>query len=229
VALHRSAEPLRRLARRQASIREEERKRLGFDLHDDVCQELVGIGILIESVRRRVTDEAPTLEPALARLGRYVGEVGEHLRQMARDLRPMLLRDLWLEGSLQSLADGLTSDGTRVVARFATPIPRLAEDTEIGVYRIAQEALANAVRHARAHEIALTLAVVDRGLTLEIRDDGCGFAHGSRHGSDALGLFGMEERALALGGRLGLRSALGEGTTVRLECPVALRASVSAA
>ena len=227
--LRRSEERLRRLARRQASIREDERKRLGFDLHDDVCQELVGIGILIESVRRRVVAEAPALEPELARLGRYVGEVGEHLRQLARDLRPMLLRDLGLEGSLHSLAEGLTNEGTRVAATFATPIPRLGEEAEIGVYRIAQEALANAVRHAGAREIRLTLAVEGRHLTLEIADDGRGFALASRRGSEALGLVGMEERALALGGRLEIRSAPGEGTTVRLECPVAVRVPASAA
>jgi PAS domain S-box-containing protein len=227
--LRRSEERLRRLARRQATIREDERKRLGFDLHDDVCQELVGIGILIESVRRRITDEAPALEPEVARLGRYVGEVGEHLRQLARDLRPMMLRDLGLEGSLHSLAEGLTNEATHVEATFATPIPRLAEDTEIGVYRIAQEAIANAVRHARARAIRLTLAVEGRHLTLEIDDDGCGFALASRRGSEALGLVGMEERALALGGRLALRSAPYEGTTVRLECPVALRAPANAA
>ncbi|MEO6025926.1 MAG: PAS domain-containing sensor histidine kinase [Candidatus Binatia bacterium] len=227
--LQRSEERLRRLARHQASIREDERKRLGFDLHDDVCQELVGIGILVEAARRRVAAEAPGMEAELERIGRYVGEVSEHLRQLARELRPMLLRDLGLEESLHSLAEGLTVAGTVVGARFTTAIPRLGEDTEIGVYRIAQEAMANAVRHARAREIRLTLGVQGRELTLEIADDGCGFALANRHGSEALGLVGMEERALALGGHLIVRSGPGEGTNVRLVCPVALRAPASAA
>jgi len=227
--LRRSEERLRHLARHQASIREDERKRLGFDLHDDVCQELVGIGILVESLRRKLDEEAPTLVPDLARIGRYVGEVGEHLRQMARDLRPMLLRDLGLEESLHSLADGMTRSGTVVTTQVRTAIPRLDEETEIGVYRIAQEALANASRHARARAICISLSVTGRGLELEIADDGRGFAPDARRGSDALGLVGMEERALALGGRLELRSALGEGTLVRLTCPATLRASVSAA
>jgi PAS domain S-box-containing protein len=227
--LRRSEEQLRHLARHQASIREDERKRLGFDLHDDVCQELVGIGILVESLRRKLDEQAPALVLDLARIGRYVGEVGEHLRQMARDLRPMLLRDLGLEESLCSLAEGMTSAGTIVTTQVRTAIPRLDEETEIGVYRIAQEALANASRHAGARAIRLTLAVTGRGLELEIADDGRGFAPATRRGSDALGLVGMEERALALGGRLELRSAPGEGTLVRLTCPATLRASVSAA
>ena len=158
-----------------------------------------------------------------------MGEVGEHLRQLARDLRPMLLRDLGLEESLHSLADGMTRSGTVVTTQVRTAIPRLDEETEIGVYRIAQEALANASRHARARAICISLSVTGRGLELEIADDGRGFAPDARRGSDALGLVGMEERALALGGRLELRSALGEGTLVRLTCPATLRASVSAA
>jgi hypothetical protein len=224
-----SEERLRRLARHQASIREDERKRLGFDLHDDVCQELVGIGILVESLRRKISEEAPALAPDLARIGRYVGEVGEHLRQLARDLRPMLLRDLGLEESLHSLADGMTRGSTVVTTQVRTAIPRLDEETEIGVYRIAQEALANASRHAEARAIRITLSVTGHGLELEIADDGRGFAPDARRGSEALGLVGMEERALALGGRLELRSAPGEGTLVRLTCPATLRPTVSAA
>jgi two-component system sensor histidine kinase UhpB len=226
--LRRSEERLRQLAHHQESIREDERKRLGFDLHDDVCQELIGIGILVEAARRRSAEMAPALEPDLDRIGRYVGEVGEHLRQLARDLRPMLLRDLGLEESLHSMAEGMTAPGTQVTAVFPTAIPRLGEDTEIGVYRIAQEALANAVRHAGARTIRITLAVRGRDLEIAIADDGCGFSLANRRGSDSLGLVGMEERALALGGRLELRSAPGQGTTVRLTCPVALRAASAA-
>src|SRR6185436_5490847 len=117
--LRRSEEKLRLLARRQVRIREEERKRLGFDLHDDVCQELVGVGILVESLRRKL---APMPAEHAAEFGRVVGylsEVVEHLRLLARELRPMLLRDLGLGGSLRSLADGMTSATLHVTAEFA--------------------------------------------------------------------------------------------------------------
>ena len=219
-ALRTSEERLRRLARHQASIREEERKRLGFDLHDDVCQELVGIGILVEALRQQLAPQSPDAEERLGRIGRYINEVSEHLRQLARDLRPMLLRDLGLEESLHSLAEGMTAAGTRVDAVFPTPIPRLREEAEIGVYRIAQEALANAARHAGADSIRLVLSADGATLRLEVTDDGCGFLPDERRGSEGLGLVGMEERALALGGTFELRSAPGEGTTVRFECPL---------
>ncbi len=226
--LRRSEDRLRSLARHQASIREDERKRLGFDLHDDVCQELIGIGILVESLRRRASAIAPALTADLERIARYVGEVGEHLRQLARELRPIPLRELGLEESLQSLAEGMRTPEVAVSMSVRIRVPRLEEAIEIGVYRIVQEALANAVRHARARTIAISLAVGSENLELEVADDGCGFVPEAGRASEALGLVGMKERALALGGRLEVRSAPGAGTRVRLVCPATPRAASAA-
>ena len=162
--LRRSEEKLRLLAQRQARIREEERKRLGFDLHDDVCQELVGVAILVASLRRHFAPLTSEAAAELDRIAGYLNEVVEHLRLLARELRPMLLRDLGLEGSFTSLVEGMSTPTRSVTARFLTSIPRLEEDTEVAVYRIAQEALANAVRHAHARSIVVTLAVGDDAL-----------------------------------------------------------------
>ena len=228
-ALRASEERLRRLSRHHATIREEERKRLGFDLHDDVCQELIGIGILVESLRSHVPPDLPGLDGGLVRISRYVAEVGEHLRQLARDQRPMLLRDLGLEESLRSLTKGVESARTTVRIVCPIPIPRLDEDIEIGLYRIAQEALVNAQRHADAREVVVTLTVEQDTLRLEVRDDGCGFVPGERRGSGGLGLLSIEERALALGGRLAVSSRPGVGTTIRLEHPLVNRTPATAA
>ena len=227
--LRRSEEKLRLLAQRQVQIREDERKRLSFDLHDDVCQELVGIAIIVESLRRRLQPLPPAATADLERVVRYLNEVVEHLRLLARDLRPMLLHDLGLDGSLRALAEGMSSDTTRVVARFETAIPRLSEESELAVYRIAQEALANAARHAAAGSIVLALGVTDAMLRLEVRDDGRGFVLQDRERSAALGLVSMEERALALGGHLEVWSEPGKGTAVRLECPLTSHAPATAA
>jgi len=224
-----SGETLRLLAQRQVLIREEERKRLGFDLHDDVCQELVGITILLESLRRQLTPVPPEVAAGFDRIGRYLGEVVEHLRLLARDLRPMLLHDLGLEESLRALVEGIGSGAAQVSVEFPTHIPRLEEQTELAVYRIAQEALANSMRHAEARSIAVMLTAHDATLVLEIRDDGIGLDVDRHRHVSGLGLVAMEERALAVGGRLEIRSTRGAGTTVRLECPLATRASVSAA
>ncbi len=222
VELRRSEEKLRLLAQRQVLIREEERKRVGFDLHDDVCQELVGVGILVESLRRKLAPMPAEHAAEFERVVRYLGEVIEHLRLLARELRPLLLRDLGLDGSLRSLADGMSSPTLRVVTDFPAPVPRLDEEAEVIVYRIAQEALANAVRHAGASEIVVALAAADAMLRLEVRDDGRGFDPSARP-AVALGLASMEERALALGGRLEIRSTPSVGTTIALVCPLAVR------
>ncbi|MCC6766537.1 MAG: PAS domain S-box protein [Deltaproteobacteria bacterium] len=219
--LQQRKEQLRLLAQRQVRVREEERRRLGFDLHDDVCQELVGTGIMVESVRERLHATDPEASQKLARVGRQLNELGEHLRLLARELRPMLLHDLGLEDSVRSLAAGMSTT-TPVTTRVPTPIPRLGDDVEVAVYRIVQEAITNALRHANAHEIVVTLAAAEGVLTVEIRDDGGGFEPQTRQ-RDALGLVSMEERALAIGGRMQVVSAPGRGTTILVTCPLIRR------
>jgi PAS domain S-box-containing protein len=218
--LRRSEEKFRLLAQHQTVIREEERRRLGFDLHDDVCQELVGVAIMVESLRQRLQPLPPAEDADLNRIAGFLNEVVEHLRLLARDLRPMLLPALGLEGALRALVDGMSSDATRVVAEFRPPIPRLGEETELGIYRIAQEALGNAARHAAARTIVVTCGVADHILHLEVRDDGCGFALQNRQDSPALGLLSMETRARALGGSFEVWSEPGKGTAIRLHCPL---------
>jgi PAS domain S-box-containing protein len=227
--IRRREEEVRLLARRQSAVREEERKRLGVDLHDGVCQEVVGIGFDLEILRQELGTPSPQVASRLDRLRRYVGMVVEHLRLLAHDLRPMVLLDLGLEESLRALARGTTSSQTRVDAVLPPAIPRLDESTALGVYRIAQEAVANAVRHARARAITVTLAVEGRSLRLEVRDDGCGFAASGRRHAGTIGLLSMEERARAIGGRLEIRSAVGRGTTVTLTCAASSAATATAA
>lgn len=217
--LRRSQDQLRQLAQRQVAIREEERKRLSFDLHDDVCQELVGIAILVDSVVGRLGSDAPADALAdLERSIRYLREVVDHLRVLARSLRPIVLKDLGLEGSLRTLATGLSDAKTAVATVFDSTIPRLDEWREVGVYRIAQEAVANAVRHSGASRVTVTLRAEGAWLCLEVHDDGCGFDV-DRGEADAFGLTSMRERAQTLGARFDVRSAPGEGTTVSLACP----------
>ncbi len=216
--LRESREKLRRLARQQTTIREEERKRLGLDLHDDVCQELVGMSIMVEALRRRLGPISEADAADFARIARVANGLGDHLRLLAHELRPVQLGDLGLEGSLRSLAGGLSTDTSAIEVLFSTGVPRFEEQTEVGIYRIAQEALTNAMRHAGASHIELLLAVEGDVVRLEVCDDGCGFV--LPEGGDGFGLFSMEERALSLGGHLHVWSSPGTGTTIRMTCPV---------
>jgi PAS domain S-box-containing protein len=220
--LQKREEQLRLLAQRQVKVREEERRRLGFDLHDDVCQELVGTGIMVESVRGRLQGVDPEASQKLARVSRHLNDLGEHLRLVARELRPMLLHDLGLEDSVRSLASGMSSPTTRITVTATSAVPRLADDVEVAVYRIVQEAMTNGLRHAESNEIAVSLTVSEGALRVEVRDDGRGFDVQTPN-RDALGLVSMEERALALGGKFSVQSTLGHGTSVLLTCPLIRR------
>ncbi len=217
-ALREREEQLRLMGLKQAAVREEERKRLGLDLHDGVCQELVGISILIESARQRGVSDMS--DATLTRAQTYLRTVGEHLRVLACDLRPLQLADLGLAECLRTLGAATTVNGRMIVVTVPDDMRRLSEDTEVAVYRVAQEALANAVRHAGAEHVSLTLGTNGGALMLEVRDDGCGFERATLPAA-ALGLVAMEERATALGGALRVHSAPGTGTTVRLQCPLA--------
>ena len=219
--LRASEDKLRQLALSQVSVREDERKRLGLDLHDDVCQELVGIGILLESVRQRFGPETAGGDD-LKRGTRYLNEVVEHLRALASDLRPLQLQDLGLLGSLQALAQGMSSERMRIEISCPTPIPPLEEETELAVYRVAQEATLNASRHGAAHGIRMMLTAAEGHLRLEISDDGTGFDATATDGR-GIGLVSMEERALSLGGKFGAWSEPGRGSTLLFECPLKIR------
>jgi two-component system, NarL family, sensor histidine kinase UhpB len=228
-ALRASEEKLRDLAHGRVRVREEERKRLGLDLHDGVCQELVGIGILVEAVRVRLgTDEPGSSD--LARAVGYLSELVEHLRSLAGELRPVQLHDLGLEGSLRSLVAGMAPPETEITLSLPEALPRLDEETEIAVYRVAQEAMINATRHgdARRIEVTLSISLPDARLHLEVRDDGRGFDP-ARTRPGALGLVGMEERALAIRGALTVEPVPGVGTTIRFDCPLARRMPATAA
>ena len=220
--LRESEERLRSLAQRAVAVREDERRRLGLDLHDGICQDLVGIAILAGSLRQQPGLPRETAAH-LERIERYLLGVGDHLRRLAHDLRPMVLHDLGLEESIRSLVVGLSSEATRIEARFGAVTPRLDDAVEVGVYRVVQEALANACRHAAATEVVVTLEVSDR-VRLEVRDDGVGFDPACRPRTAALGIVSMEERTLSLGGELAIDSAPGRGTALRFSCPARPRA-----
>jgi signal transduction histidine kinase len=214
---HRKEAQLHILAQELVAARESERKRLALDLHDNIGQELVGVSIMVGAVQRRLSADGVGTLPELVHVEHYLGAVVEHLRQLAGDLQPMQLRDLGLEAGLRSLAAGMAAPGVDVRVVFSGSVPHLEDATEVAVYRVAQEALINAVRHAAAHAITLTLDVADDELYLEVRDDGRGFDP-ARRAPRAVGIASMEERALALGGRLEVSSAPGGGTVVRFTC-----------
>jgi two-component system, NarL family, sensor histidine kinase UhpB len=197
--------------RRAVSTLEGERRRIGNELHDEVGQRLTGLLLQLQRAR----DEAPDhIEPRLARIQADVRATLDEVGMLAWQLRPGILDDLGLLRAMQALGDTLRAHATAlVVLNLPARLPPLSAEVELALYRVAQEALTNAVRHAAASTITLTLSAGERLLDLEVLDDGCGLPAGTDEGA---GLRGMRERALLISGRLDVASRPGHGVRVHL-------------
>ena len=219
-----SHERLRALSRRLFEVQEEERKRLARDLHDDVGQALTALKIQLESIARPGNELT-----ARSRIDEIVDTVQhtlERVRQLSLSLRPPQLDDLGLAAALRSHLDRQARVAGLHAHFEAEDAPQeLAPDAETACFRVAQEAINNVLRHARARNLWVRLFTAGGRLAISVRDDGRGFDLDSvraRAASGAsLGLVGMEERMALAGGSFELRSAPGQGTVLLATFPVA--------
>ena len=195
----------------------EERSRLAGDLHDAVSQKLFSLRVRARAaavLAGRDPARAAAEMEAVAQLG---AEAHAELRAVIDGLAPPELGEAGLAESLRRYAV-LAGRAHGVAVGFeAAVLPVLGEQQEAALYRVAQEALHNALRHAGAGRIAIALSRSPRRVILEVTDDGAGFAAGAPEG---LGFASMRGRAAAVGGTLTIRSAPGAGTTVRLAVPL---------
>jgi two-component system, NarL family, sensor histidine kinase UhpB len=205
----------RRAGSAALQAQEEERARLARDLHDEVNQSLTGLLLRLEAAREAAP---PQLEAELAETKALANRAMRELLSLARQLRPTALDDLGLTaavaGQVEQLAHGEIEAGFGAEGDFSD----LGDDAQLVVYRVAQEGLSNAARHSGAARIEVRLRRRgDGGVELEVADDGRGFAFDESEGG--LGIAGMRERALLIGGELTIESRPGRGTTVRLAVP----------
>jgi signal transduction histidine kinase len=197
----------------------EERARLARELHDAVSQKLFSIRVKARAAEVLVPRDPERAVAEMESVAELGGPAHAELRAVIDGLAPPDLAAGGLAGSLRSYAvlAGRTH-GVQVKFDAAADLPALGADREAAVYRVAQEALHNALRHSGASVICMSLGVRRHRIILEVADRGQGFAQASPSGG--LGLASMRERAAAAGGTLTVRSAPGAGTQVRLELPV---------
>jgi len=206
---------------------ERERQRWARELHDETLQGLGGLRVLLSSGLRGSGED---LSDAARRAVAQIGEEIRNLRTLITELRPAALDELGLVPAIETLAqrtattEGLTLE-TNIDLRLEGET-RLEPEVESAVYRLAQEALTNVVKHARANRVEMNLTREDSAVVLTVSDDGIGFdPDGSGPG---FGLIGMRERVSLTGGRLEIESQGGAGTTLRATLPVRFRNGASA-
>ncbi len=196
---------------------EEKAKRIAHALHDEAGQ-------LLATVYLRVAEISTALDEAgrdhMAALRTLLDQVDDQIRRLAHELRPTVLDDLGLIPACRFLAEGVAKRAGVHVSVVGSTGGRLPADVETALYRVTQEALANASRHARAASVVISFSRDGNRLSGFIRDDGVGFDLTEAvppAGPRGLGLVGMRERLVAVGGRLAVRSAPGAGTAVEFE------------
>ena len=225
-----ASELRRRFTEGLVRAEENERRRIARELHDESGQSLASL-----SLGLRMVEEAGTLEQARAEASRLRGiasHAAAEIRRVAHGLHPALLDDLGLVAALRKSAAEIAAAGGLKAAVHADTLgaKRLPPVLERGLYRIAQEAMTNVLKHAAASSVDIILLRLERSIRLLVEDDGVGFdpARGlGREGS--LGLVGMHERASLLGGTLAFESAPGCGTTISVEVPLEAGGAADAA
>ena len=204
------------------NAQEEERGRLARELHDGAGQMLTTLLVHLKILENQ-TDN-PATQQGLSAMLDMVSNTIDQVRSLSHDLRPAALEELGLAVALRTLTTD-TLEQTGVVTRCHVDLGNdvLPHSVEVSLYRIAQEAVTNILRHAEAKRVDLALVRSTGGVSLSIADDGCGFLSRpkiSQQDKRHLGLISMAERAEMVGGTLKVYSTPGLGTTIRIDVPI---------
>jgi|GEM_PF-1604585 len=220
---HKEAEEtLRRLAVHQVRIREQERKRIAREIHDEMGQNLLALRIDVEMLRARTFGRHPLLHEKLESLLVNIDGIIKSVRLIINNLRPVVL-DLGLYAAIQwQVSEFQRRSGITCVltANAAELDLALSDDQTTTLFRILQESLTNVARHAKAGNVHISLERVGDRLFMNIVDDGVGMRPAGRSKSNSFGLMGIRERISAIGGELRIDSRPGQGMALLLSIPV---------
>lgn len=216
-----SRQELRALIAVQESFQEEECKRVARELHDELAQKLTVLKLQIASITSVVSAREPGLARQIQDMNELLTEMISAVGQIAANLRPVLLDQLGLITALRDLVEEF-SERTRVECEFSVHPADLSVDDGLAtpLYRMVQESLTNVARHAQATEVVVSLYRDPAGkITLDINDNGKGFASVDQSMRRSFGLIGMRERAALLGGEMKVHSQPGVGTSIEIVIP----------
>jgi len=220
-----SREELRALAARLESIREEERTRIARELHDELGQTLTGLKLDLAWLERRLNrhSQAELVERSANLLNRLDG-VMVSVRRIITELRPSVLDQLGLADAIEWQAqDFARRTGLMIDLDIRSDGVSPSDAVASSVFRMLQEALTNVAKHANATRVGVRLHIDPDSLSLDVSDDGRGITRDELRGSHSLGLLGLRERAIALGGTVAIDRDAKAGTTVALRIPLGTR------
>ncbi len=216
-------EQLRHLSRQVLQVQEDERKRISRELHDVIAQTLTGINVRLATLTKGADRKLEDFDRDLELTRKLVENSVNLVHQFARELRPAVLDDLGLIPALHSFLKNFTAQtGVHTHLTAFAGCEQLDASRRTILYRVAQEALTNVSRHAQASRAEVTIQKRPAGICMEIKDNGKSFSVErvlKAQGRKRLGLLGMRERLEMVGGRFGIASAPGQGTTVTAEMP----------
>src|SRR3990172_7828115 len=205
------------------TAQEEERRRLARELHDEQGQALGAISISLDRLSRLVGPAFPQVQKEIEQARDMARVLLQETRRLIYDLRPSVLDDMGLEAAIRWSAEThLERHGVEVTFHSSLPPGRLSPPVEVALFRVAQEAITNIERHAQARHAGIVLEQQGSSLLMQVRDDGRGFdpGHVLEGRETGVGLEGMQERVLLIGGRMEVVSAPGQGTLIKVEVPL---------
>ncbi len=212
-------EELRGLTAYLLAAQEEERRHIARELHDDIAQRLSALRMEFDAARNQKDERARN--DALEAIHGQIDSLNTEVRNLSHRLHPAILDDLGLPTALKALVDDFQEREQMVASYIGSDLPEtIPRDAATALYRITQETLRNVAKHAGRTHVKVVLQGQDHLLRLEVRDFGTGFDQEDGVPRQGLGMISMKERARIAGGKLSVRSGLGEGTTVSAEVPI---------
>ncbi len=218
--LERSQDELQALAGRLLTAQDDERRRISRELHDDVNQRLAMLTLDVESLQAGLSRSQRETAERLGVIRDRLVELSDDVHGLAYGLHPSVLDHLGLKAALHShVADLQRHESIRIGLHVGDSLERLPADVAACLYRVAQAALRNVVKHAHASRATVEVRRAEGGVRLSVSDDGVGFA-GPTRSSEGLGIVGMQERVRLVGGRFALTSQVGEGSSLTVCLPL---------
>ena len=207
------------LNERLMKAQEQERIRIAGELHDGVMQEMLAVTMMLGTAKRRIADTSEA-KATIDKAQQKLIQAGTDIRQLSHDLHPPLLQEAGLPKAVQGYCEQFsTASGIPVACEADERIGDLSRGAALALFRIVQEALGNAAKHASAKRIVVRLNRSDGAVSLSVSDDGVGLDRGRLATAGGLGLIMMRERASQLNGTFEFESAPGRGTTIRVVIP----------